>query len=211
MSYEPFFKINAIPNALQRAFRRKEHALQFLAGEIRFGLLQQYRKMEGCRGDETEGRASIRWDLNTKNPNLQNVTYSGTSVKPYYALCTFHPEVCKSHVTKFGSFVVSITDPMQLLRRICNAWEKDDRASSSAFIAPVLYNKDELVEPPPYFIAPPCLTYAQKPASYRHDREFRYLLSCKVGTREEPFLTLKVGPCGDICSLFHAYDEAATT
>ena len=45
------------------------------------------------------------------------------------------------------------------------------------------------------------LLYAQKPASYSRDREYRYVLMCKVGTKENPFLTLKVEPCDDICSL----------
>ena len=87
-------------------------------------------------------------------------------------------------------------------RPSCKSYSKTVALPDSpAFIVPVLYNKNDLVEPPPYFIAPPCLVYAQKPASFSEDREYRYVLSCKVGTKEDPFLTLKVGPCTDICSL----------
>jgi hypothetical protein len=186
---------------LRRAFQNEEHAHQFMAGDIRFGRLQYYRKIEGCRQDETEGEAFIRWNLEAENPDLHNVTYHGSSLDPYYVVCTFHPAACKCRVTKFGSFIVCINEPLILLERICTAWNNEDRASGSAFIMPVLYNKGDLVEPPPYFLGPLSLTYAQKPASYSQDREYRYVLACEVGTKEDPFLTLKVGPCTDICSL----------
>jgi hypothetical protein len=157
--------------------------------------------MEGCRGDEAEGKASIRWNLEAENPSLHNVTYGGTSLNLYYVLCAFHPGVCRDHIAEFGSFVVRINEPLRLLERICDAWKNDPRSSSDAFIVPVLYDKNELVSPPPYFLAPPCLVYAQKAAKYSEDAEYRFVLGCKVGTEEQVFLTLKVGRCGDICSL----------
>ena len=172
-----------------------------MSGHIRFGLLQHYREMEGWRGDETEGRASIQWNLKAANPNLNNVDYTGSSFEPYYVLCASHPEVCRCHLSKFGPFIVCINDSLRLLERICTAWNTDERASSPPFITPVLYNKGELVDPPPYFRAPPCLAYAQKPVAYSQDREYRYVLGCNVGTKKDPFLTLKVAPCTDICRL----------
>ena len=73
-------------------------------------------------------------------------------------------------------------------------------ASSEPFITPVLYNKDDLVDPAPYLIAPPCLTYAQKPPSFSYEIEYRYVLPCKVGTAAD-HVTLNLGSCEDICSL----------
>lgn len=202
MTYPPLFTMNAVPSALQRAFWSEEHARQFMAGHIRFGLLQHYRQMEGWRGDQTEGGASAQWNLSATSPDLHNVNYSGTSLEPYYVLCASHSEVCRCHLAKFGSFIVRVNDPLRLLKRICTAWNSDERASSPPFITPVLYNKGELVEPPPYFIAPPCLVYAQKPPSYSEDREYRYVLRCKAEARQkDASLTLKVGVCSDICSL----------
>jgi hypothetical protein len=58
--YPPLCTINAVPSTLRRTFQNKEHVQQFMAGDIRFGLLQHYRKMEDCRLDETEGEAHIR-------------------------------------------------------------------------------------------------------------------------------------------------------
>ncbi|MGA2965571.1 MAG: hypothetical protein ABSD64_05115 [Terriglobales bacterium] len=199
--YNTICTISAVPAVLLRTFEKEDYARQFLAGNIRFGLLQHYQEIEDCRGDETEGRASIQWDLESENSNLHNVTYTGTSLNLYYVLCTSHSGVCKKHLAKFGSFVVEINQPLKLLKRICDAWRNDNRSSSDAFITPVLYNKNGLVPPPPYFIAPPSLVYAQKPASYSHEAEYRYVLCCKVGTPEDPFLTLRLGHCYDICSL----------
>jgi hypothetical protein len=202
LTYPPLFTMSAVPSVLQRAFRTEQHARQFMAGHIRFGLLQHYRQVEGWSGDKTEGRASALWNLNATNPELHNVNYSGTSLEPYYVLCASHPEVCGSHLTRFGSFVVRINSPLQLLKRISFAWNGDYRASSDPFITPVLYDKGELVEPPPYYVAPPCLVYAQKKVSYSEDREYRYVLQCKAEAKQkDAFLTLNVGAGTDICSL----------
>jgi hypothetical protein len=201
VTYPPLCKINAVPSMLRRTFQHEEHARQFMAGEIRFGLLQHYRTMEDCRRDETEGKASIRWNLGAENPDLHNVHSTVISLTPYYVLCTSHPAVCKCQLASFGSFIVCVNEPLRLLERICDVWNKDDRAYSAAFITPVLYNKGDLADPAPYLIAPPSLVYAQKPTSFSQEREYRYVLACKVGTKEEPFLTLKVQPCTDICSL----------
>ena len=75
--FAPQWSVSAVPETLLRAFKDEDHARQFLAGDLRFGLLQHYRDMEGSRGDDAEGKASIRWDLETDNPNLHNVTYGG--------------------------------------------------------------------------------------------------------------------------------------
>ena len=198
-NYQPLYIVSAIPSTLVREFEKKDYALQFLAGDLRFGLLQYYRKLEDRRGDESEGRASIKWDLNSHNPNLSNVNYSGTSLNLYYVLCTSDPEL-KCPSASFGPFRVRIDQPLKLLERICQVWSADVRASGDAFMVPVLYNKDELVSPPPYYLAPPCLVYAQKPSKHSHEAEYRYVVSCRVGTPAEPFLTLKVGRCDDICS-----------
>lgn len=74
---------------------------------------------------------------------------------------------------------------------------------NGAFIAPVVYNKDGLLEPDPYLIAPFHYSYSQKLKSYEDEKEFRYVLGCKVDAdREwEDSLTLTLGDCGDICSL----------
>ena len=196
---EPIFVTSAIPPVLVRTFAREEYARQFLAGDVRFGLLQYYREIEDGRRDETEGRACIRWNLEAEDPALHNVTYTGTSLNRYYVICTSDPTRMAA-AGRFGAFTVRIDKPMKLLERICKAWKSDARASGEAFVVPVLYNKDELVAPPPYLIAPPCLVYAQKAAKHSHEAEYRYVISCRVGVPEKSFITLQLGPTDDICS-----------
>jgi hypothetical protein len=198
----PFFIQSALPATLRRAFKTAEYARQFIAGEIRFGLLSHYRTQEGWRQDQTEGNASLIWNLRESNPEANNVHYSGSSLNAYYALCTSHPDVCECYLKKhFGSFIVCINEPSTLLQRIRTAWKDDERAFPDAFITPVVYNKGELFEANRFFLSPPCLTYNQKPTRFSQDREYRYLLQCRVGAKEDPTITLKVPSCSDICSL----------
>jgi hypothetical protein len=196
---EPIFVTSAVPPVLVRTFEREEYARQFLAGDVRFGLLQYYREIEDGRRDEGEGRASIRWNLEAEDPALHNVTYTGTSLNPYYVLCASDPKR-KGTAANFGAFSVQIDRPLKLLERICKAWKSDARASGEACVVPILYNKNDLVAPPPYLIAPPCLVYAQKATKHSHEAEYRYVISCRVGLPEESFITLRLGPIDDICS-----------
>jgi hypothetical protein len=65
--YAPLCKINAVPSALLRTFHTEEHVRRFIAGEMRFGLLQHYRVIEGSRQDETEGNGKL--DLAASDQN----------------------------------------------------------------------------------------------------------------------------------------------
>ncbi len=206
--------------SLLRFFEKEEYARSFVEGEIRFGLLDRYKTIEGSRKDEAEGRVSFYWNL--KAPQLridrktrevvdrtesdQNIHGSGLSLNRYYILCTSHPEADLAVLSeKFGRFVVRINDPLSLLQRIRAIWQKHQLAldDDSAFVAPVVYNKNGLLEPDPYLIAPAGYSYSQKPSSFEQEREFRYVLICSVDDKRtfENFITLTVGDCSDICSL----------
>jgi hypothetical protein len=138
---------------------------------------------------EDQGPATVHWSFSA--PNL------------YYVLCTFHPDVCSFEILKLGKHVVRITQPLALLRRICDVWRKDDRRSSSSpdSICRVLYNKDDRAEAPSDMTLSACLIYAQKPPSFAPQREYRYVLSCRGGVKESEILTIDVGDCKDICSI----------
>lgn len=202
-----------VPSTLLRFFRAREHAHQFIAGQIRFGLLTYYRKVEDARQDDQEGRVSFYW--NVKAPQIvldvktglvvgrgesdKNIHYSGASLNPRFILSTCHPGVGKETLTKkFGRFVVRINDPLLLLQRIKLEWQKHPWAlHDSAFLAPVTYNKDGIVEADPYLIAPPHYSYSQKPQSFEGEREFRYVLTCSVDTERAlpDFLVLCIPGC----------------
>jgi hypothetical protein len=107
---------------------------------------------------------------------------------------------------KFGPFVVRIKDPTTLLGRIRAVWAEHPWAfEGSAVIAPVIYNKDGVLNPDPYLIAPPEYCYAQKPGSFEEEREFRYVLKCSIPARQLTDhlggLTLPFPDCNDILEL----------
>ena len=112
---------------------------------------------------------------------------------------------------KYGHFVVRIESPIVLLERIKAAWQVHDLAvDRCAFVTDVEYTKDELREPDPYFHSPPHLVYSQKPRLYEDDREYRYLIKCRVDVKRgwEDHLTLTLPDCGDICSAVTVEEQA---
>jgi hypothetical protein len=188
-----------------------------MAGAIRFGVLEYYRGIENSRRDDGEEQLSPYFRV--KAPQLiiekqpgrmigvaesdKNIHSMVSSLNRYYILCASHPEVnISSLAQKYGRFVVRINNPLVLLERV-KVWQSHDLAlEGSADIAPEEYTKDELRDADPYLVSPPHLTYSQKRKSYEEDREYRYLLQCKVGPKRtwESHLTITLADCGDICS-----------
>ncbi len=194
-----------LPNTLLRFFTTEEYARQFVAGSIRFGVLEYYRGIEDVRKDTTEGRSSVYFRADVP------IHSTVTSLNRYYVLCASHPEVNVPRLaSKYGRFVVSINDPLQLLDRIKAVWKNHDLAiDNGAFIASVEYSKDGLRDADPLLLSPPHLVYSQKPRLYEEDREYRYLLKCKVDVKREweTHLTLAISDCGDIFKTFYVPSE----
>jgi hypothetical protein len=208
-----------IPSSLLRFLEKVEYARSFLKGEIRFGLLDYYRKIDGSRQDDKEGHVSIYWnqkapqviiDKNTgeiigESVSNQNIHCMGTSLNPYYILSTAHPEGdIELLKKKYGQFIVRINDPLALLKRIKLAWRDHYLAfNGRAFVIPAVYNKDEVLDPDPYLLSPPQYSYSQKPSSSMEDQEYRYVLVCSVYVQRklEDSITIDVRDCSDICSL----------
>ena len=194
-----------LPNTLLRFFSNEEHAQQFVAGSIRFGILEHYRGIEDVRKDPTEGRSSVFFKADVP------VHSTGTSLNRYYILSGSHPEANVPRLaSKYGRFVVSINNPFELLERLKAAWKSHALAMpDGVFIAPVEYTKDELRDADPLFLTPPHLVYSQKPRVYEEDREYRYLLHCKVDVHREwePHLTLMIPSCGDILTTFSVPED----
>ena len=195
--------MEALPNSLLRFIEQKEYALQFIAGQIRFGLLDYYRSIEDSRRDDKEGLVSGVWGQEESD---QNIRYRGRSMNPYYILCTAHPNVDVPMMTaKFGAFIVCINNPLALLERIRPVWKKHPLAfADNARIAPVVYNKDELLKMDPSLHVPPEYSYSQKPKSKKDEQEFRYVLTCTYSNANRDLgddITLDVGDCRDICTL----------
>jgi len=195
------------PNSLLRFFEKEEHAYQFLAGSVRFGSLKYYREAEGSRKDASEGLSSVYF----RGPHPIHTTL--VSLHRYYALSTAHAEADVSLlVEKYGRFMVRINRPQKLLARIRAAWQQHELAEDrrDAFIAPVEYTKDELRDADAFYRSPVHLQYSQKHRSSELDREYRYLLKCKVDVKRvwESHLTLTLPNCEDLCHAPVVYEEA---
>jgi hypothetical protein len=208
-----------IPGQLIRFFKREDHALQFIAGQIRFGLLTHYRTVEGTRQDRLEGAVSHYWTKKAPQMNFdgatgelisvvesnQNICYRGSSLNPYFILSTSHPESNRNTLAeRFGRFAVWINDPIALRDRMrAELREHPWSLEGTAFIAPVVYNKGEILEADPHLISPPQYVYCQKEPRYQDEREFRYVLECSIDVERTitDFLTLCLPDCSDILSL----------
>ena len=198
-----------IPNSLLRFFTEEEHARQFVSGSARFGILEYYREIEDVRKDASEGRSSVYF----RAPHPIHSTV--ISLNRYYILSTAHADADVSYLArKYGYFMVRINSPRELLARIRAAWQSHELAEDDgAFIAPVEYTKDELRDADGSYHSPVHLTYSQKHRSYEEDREYRYMLKCKVDARRlwEPHLTLTLHNCEDLCTLSTVYEEESQT
>jgi hypothetical protein len=205
-----------VPSSLLRFFPKEEFARQFVAGRIRFGILEYYRDIEDSRGDKSEGQSSVYFNVKAPQFSIEEQTgrtirVAGSdkiihsmvsSLNRYYIFSTSHPGTNISRLArKYGRFMVRINNPLVLLERVKKEWQKRDLALDG-FIAPVDYTKDELRDADPYLISPPHLTYSQKPRLYEEDMEYRYLLKCKVDAQRAwaNHLTLELPDCGDIFS-----------
>jgi hypothetical protein len=206
-----------VPNNLLRFFDREEHAMQFISGQIRCGLLSYYRDIEGTRQDDKEGQTSFSWaqkapqfQIDNQTGHLlgptesnQNIRYRSTLLNPCYIVSTSSPDVGKNILTdRFGPFTVLISDPLALLERIRAVWRNHDWAlNDGVVIVPAEYNKDEVLAANKHLRAPPHYSYSQKPPMFSVEIEFRYVLTCSfdVNLRLEDHLTLDVGGCADIC------------
>lgn len=207
-----------VPSNLLRFFTCEEHALQFISGNVRCGLLTYYRNIEGARQDDKEGQTSFFWTR--KAPQFQidsqttrlleptesdrNIRYRGSSLNPYYIISTSNSDADRDVLTeRFGLFTVLIRDPQALLERIRAVWRNHDWAlNDGVVVVPVDYNKGELVAANEYLIAPPRYTYSQKPPSFCVENEFRYVLTCSIDVNRHlnDHLSLDIGDCADICS-----------
>jgi hypothetical protein len=193
-----------LPSSLLRAFGKERYALSFVKGEVRFGPLGGYREAKDQRRDETEGEVSILWNL--RNP----VFCERELLNPCHVLCASHPDTDTRKLReRYGKYLVRISDPNELKRRIDNVWRKSPIASGLCRLEPVVYNKGELLYPTPLLLPPYEYAFTQKPKvrlfdgmRFEEDREIRYVLISKVEQPEDSGraspITLAVGDCSDI-------------
>ncbi len=193
----------SVPRTLLRFFSKEEYAQSFIAGKVRFGLLNFYKTVEDSRRDKTEGTAIWNWK------NLPNPIYGeSSSITTRYILCSSHPKAERSVLAKrFGPYIVQINEPMTLKERInfewrSHPWASSPLAPSPCIIKQVVYNKGESLEATEGLIPPWDYSYCQKPRKiFEVEMEFRYVLACSGDPKRvlENCLWLTLPDCSDIC------------
>ena len=178
--------------------RLQSFETEMLAEEENFaGLARLNRALIG----KAERRTRRTLAITESDKNIRSTV---SCLNRHYVLCTTHPDADACSLgKKYGRFVVRINSPLVLLERIKVAWQSHELAlEGCAFMCAVEYTKDELRDADPLLLSPPHLTYSQKPRSYEEDREYRYVLQCKVDVKRawRTHLTLTLPDCGDICS-----------
>ena len=180
-----------IPKKLFRVFDKLEYAQQFLDGYLRFGTVLGYTKVDDeGRRDETEGTGHIVYEgSDTKIEFCSNI---------FYALCC-HLTLNAALKSGHGKYIVEIFNPLHLAEDITRIL----RSSSAKHFGgiegvKIQYDKGEVVEDKLSSYDKSRLTYCQKPASYAHEEEFRFVFCRKEFAGNYLFIKVTGGVSGVI-------------
>lgn len=156
------------PDILYRSFERLEYAQSFCSGQIRFGSVIGYRKIEDeKRRDETEGTGHFLVSgVDSK--------FQFASNQPY-ALCC-HLSLESALETKHGKYIVEINKPIWLAEELTRVIRLSD-AKYIGGVEGVLvsYNKDRPLAEKPGSYEISRLAYSQKPEKFAREGEFRFI------------------------------------
>jgi len=176
---------------LYKCFSNSEYASAFLRGQVRFGSLSFYRRIEDPgRGDADEGYGRAReWRddrtaVVTQGSNAREVNSPGEVVRhselgnPVFICCFTEPreEDWSKIKREFGSYVVQIDDQDRLCQDIHAAldhsceWQKN----AATVMWSVTYDKDQLVSDKDF--DPVRRSVAQKSGKYSYQAESRVVL-----------------------------------
>jgi len=186
-----------IPKRLFRFFKEKQEAEKFVAGRIRIGKLDYYRKIEDARKDEFEGTSYFIWDQLSPEYILDKTTkkiiarrtspaektkFDSTLINPLYLVCATSVRVNKIIAAhKFGKYFVKINDPSGLMDLLKQKWARNPCSlNGKVEFKKVRYTRGNLVKPNRYLIAPQDISYTQKSIKDKDDYEYRFVFWCKI-------------------------------
>ncbi|AGS39463.1 hypothetical protein [Cycloclasticus zancles] len=183
--------IGEYPKSLFRVFDKLEYAQQFLDGYLRFGTVLGYTEIEDKgRRDQTEGTGHIvNEGSDTKIKFCSNI---------FYTLCC-HLTLEAALETGHGIYIVEIFNPLHLAEDITRVL----RSSSAKHFGgiegvSIQYDKGEVVEGKLSSYEKSRLTYCQKPVSYTHEEEFRFVFCRKEFAGTYLFIKVAGGVSGVI-------------
>ena len=180
------------PNTVYRVFDDIQYAEDFINGSIRFSRLQNYKHIEDeLRRDNTEGEAHVIHD------GLHH--HSSFASNSFYILC-FHRTLEAAQQSKFGKFIVEITNPRQLAIEITKWLDKQPYKHFGGIEGVnVEYSHGEEVDIEPTTIELARLTYSQKPIFFSDEDEFRLIFireSCK-----DDHVFVEIGGTTEFCNM----------
>lgn len=180
------------PQTVYRVFDDIKYAKAFINGTIRFSLLQKYKCIEDkLRRDITEGEAHV-----VHNGLNYHCSFASNS---FYILC-FHRTLEAAKQSKFGEFIVEITNPQQLATEITKWLEtRSYKHFGGIEGVNVKYSHGKEVDSKPTAIELAKLTYSQKPSFFSDENEFRFVFireSCK-----DDYEFIKLGKVQKFCKI----------
>ncbi len=199
------------PNSCYRVFKCEKHVKQFLDSDtFRLNCLGYYRNMEDeSRRDLTEGFGhtkepgivTVGWV--SPNPAEKTIWTREMGVQEHhseygnkiYCFCTCLPEVDRTHMSKFGKYIVTIKDPKKLAEDI-NNYFVNNKQNFLVIGCNVVYNKGQEFDRELGKNERLDFSYKQKPERFWPDCEFR-IVAIKLGE-----------PCEGECKFFNDDGES---
>jgi len=202
---------------LFRIFTHREHAERLIAGDVRFGHLDYYRRLEldnrAGRGDASEGRAHFeeyraeRTAVRITGRRAEEIASPGiVTVRSelgndiWICSCAAPPDETATNRIRdeLGGFMVEIEDSEKFVQEIRAALKPNDPWQRGACVMawPVEYTKGEQLAPRSHDERLR-LAVVQKPRVYEYQCEFRIAL-ISYGSKEfdgapPDFLTVRLG------------------
>ncbi len=161
------------PEIVYRVFDNIEYANDFIKGIIRFSLLQNYKSTDDTkRKDITEGEAHVIHNGRS--------CHSSFASNRFYVLCC-HRSLEAAQQSKFGKFIVEITNPKQLAEQMTKWLAKQEFKHFGGIEGVnIEYTHGEKVYNKATSIELARLTYSHKPDSFSDENEFRFVFIRKA-------------------------------
>ncbi len=156
-----------------RSFTKMEYAMQFLSGQIRFGHIYKYKKIENNKlRDETEGEGHVQI-----NGRISRSMFASNSI---YIYC-FHRSLESTKHANFGPIIVEIEKPKSIADLITqNLAERKDKIFGGVEGVIIDYDKGEERPNELSTLEKSRLTYSQKlKVPFYIENEFRFVFLCK--------------------------------
>lgn len=180
------------PDVVYRVFTEREHAQQFINGNIRLGNIYYYKKVE-CekRRDKTEGESHVVHNGVSK--------YGMFATNSIYILCC-HRTLSSVANSNLGKHVVKINEPKTFAKDLTLALEQSqDKYFGGIEGCFVDYSKGKESSATLNGYEIVRLAYCQKPSDFSPEEEFRFVAIRKDSVGD--FLSIQLNEPMNYCGI----------